>query len=363
MSFGNLPYELVSLILKDLQDSFEFEHFEYIRTVKTLRLTSRSLYAVATKALYKSLHLTATDPKSWLRMKQIQQQTTLIEHVKVLVVTRWYILESNFRDELNLASMPNLERIIVEMTFVPSEIHFKRQGPVKSCENADQHILFSVDQSFDKENNWGKFISDLASGASVLGYKPYLLDVNLRSDFEQRFWKSILPTINLRYLHTLKLREQPQYPQDQQVMTSIVLPAIRSLPSLVHFVYRGCRSENGLKCDIFNVLEKYNWPSVRHIYFEEPQTTLTSLKNFLLPYQGKLRHLTMFGEFPNMAIKDFCKDCINQSGITKDDDGEKIRYSCRECGPVLQEWIRQKIAPDYFTVGNRFSEQYIQKWQ
>ncbi|MCJ1347234.1 hypothetical protein MMC31_005456, partial [Peltigera leucophlebia] len=77
----------------------------------------------------------------------------------------------------------------------------------------------------------------------------------------------------------------------------------------------------------------------------------------------KLRHLTMFGEFPNMAIKDFCEDCINQSGITKDDDGEKIRYSFRECGPVLQEWIRQKIAPDYFTVGNRFSGQYIQKWQ
>lgn len=52
-----------------------------------------------------------------------------------------------------------------------------------------------------------------------------------------------------------------------------------------------------------------------------------------------------------MTMEDFCKDCGEQSEIYCDANSDDI-FWYRECGQVLQAWIKQKITPQYSTVGS-----------
>lgn len=354
MSLEKLPYDLFFLLLKDLQ-SYDLE---YIRTVKAMRLTSRLLNLAATGALFESLHLSVSHSKSWMKMEKIRQQTSLVQNVRFLVIKREIYFESDINVRLDLASMPNLEEITIKTESRLSVIHFHRRRLVKNPEN---HINLSFKR--DKENRWARFISDLAKGALAYGYELDLLAVN-QDDFDQSFWISILPEIDLRYIRTLSIRLSGKMKStDHQLLASFILPAIRSLPSLVHLIIHQSIPEDRkdvTTCDLISMMKNYHWPSVRRIQIVEPPTTsLTSLRNFLLLYRGQLEHLALYGECPKMTIKDLCEDCVEQNVIPiddsyddDDDDDDDIGNWDRECGQVLQAWIEQKITPECLTIGS-----------
>ena len=357
MSLENLPYDVFFLLLKDLK-SYDLN---YISTVKALRLTSTSLNLAATGALFESLHLSASHSKSWMKMEKIQQQTTLVRNVRFLVVQREIYFESDINVRLDLASMPYLEEIVIKTVSRLSVIDFKRRRLVKNPEHPEHHIHLSFNR--DKENRWVKFISDLAKGALAHGFELDILIVN-QDYFDQSFWIRILPKIDLRYLLTLSIRLCGEMKStDHQLMASIILPALRSLPSLVHLIIHQCIPEDKryiITCDLIQILHNYHWPSVQQIQIVKSPTSLASLRNFLLLYRGQLQHLALYGECPKMAIDDFWEDCVEQNMIHIDDsDDDNIDNSRRdrECGQVLQAWIEQKITPECFTIGS------LETWQ
>lgn len=351
MSLEKLPYDLFFLLLKDLQ-SYDLN---YISTVKALRLTSRSLNLAATGALFESLHLSASHSKSWMKMEKIRQQASLVQNVRFLFIKREIYFESDINVTLDLASMPNLEEITIKTESRLSVIHFHRQRLVK---NPEHRINLSFKR--DKENRWARFISDLAKGALAYGCELEFLALN-QDDFDHSFWISILPTIDLRYLRTLSIRlSEKMKSTDHELMASFILPAIRSLPFLFHLIiHQGIPEDRKdvTTCDLFSMMYNYHWPSVRCIQIVEPPTTsLTSLRNFLLLYRGQLQHLALYGECPEMTIKDLCDDCVGRDEIpiydSYDDNDDDISKWDRECGQVLQAWIEQEITPERFTIGS-----------
>lgn len=376
MSLEKLPYDLFFLLLKDLQ-SYDLN---YISTVKALRLTSRSLNLAATGALFESLHLSASHSKSWMKMEKIQQQASLVQNVRFLFIKREIYFESDINVTLDLASVPSLEEITIKTESRLSVIHFHRQRLVKNPEHR-----INLDFSRDKENRWARFISDLAKGALAYGCELDLLALN-QDDFDHSFWISILPTIDLRYLRTLSIRlSEKMKSTDHQLMASFILPVIRSLPCLFHLIiHQGIPEDRKdvTTCDLLSMMCNYHWPSVRCIQIVEPPTTsLTSLKNFLLLYRGQLQHLALYGECPEMTIKDDgagpnvipiydSYDDDDDSDEDNDDDNDDDDYDDyydddydddndndnskwdRECGQVLQAWIEQEITPERFTIGS-----------
>lgn len=364
MSLEKLPYDLFFLLLKDLQSC----DLNYISTVKALRLTSRSLNLAATGALFESLHLSASHSKSWMKMEKIRQQASLVQNVRFLFIKREIYFESDINVTLDLASMPNLEEITIKTESRLSVIHFHRRRLVK---NPEHRINLSFRR--DKENRWARFISDLAKGALAYGCELDFLALN-QDDFDHSFWISILPTIDLRYLRTLSIRlSEKMKSTDHQLMASFILPVIRSLPSLFHLIiHQGIPEDRKdvTTCDLFSMMYNYHWPSVRCIQIVEPPTTsLTSLKNFLLLYRGQLQHLALYGECPEMTIKDLCDDGAgpnvipiydsyddndndDDNGDNDDDNDNEISKWDRECGQGLQAWIEQEITPERFTIGS-----------
>lgn len=348
MSLENLPYDVFFLTLRDLRG------YEYIETVKALRLTSRSLNIVATGPLFESLHLFAHNSKSWMKMEKIQQQSTLVQNVRFLTVDRATHFESAIHARLDLASMPNLQEIAIKMPFGLSVIHLQRRRPVTDPRNAEHHIILSLHRFCDRENRWVRFISDLAKNALAYGFEIDLLIVDLGDYRDRQFWISILPTIDLRNLRTMSLRPSLNMDStDHDVMASVILPALRSLPSLFHLIIYQVipRDTDDMTCDLIDMLQNCHWPSVRHLRIVEPPTALTSFTNFLLLYQGQLRRLALYGECPIMTTEDLKKGCVEQGGIKSDDSyNDNISRSNGKCGPVLQTWIKENIKPDCFTI-------------
>ena len=137
-------------------------------------------------------------------------------------------------------------------------------------------------------------------------------------------------------------------------MSSIILPALRSMPSLVRLILRQ-RKYKGKKyskdCDLVSMLQNYHWPSARNMMIIEPTTTLTTFRNFLSLYRSQLGRLALYGEFPKMTMEELYTDCIEQRGISSDDSyDDAISKWDRKCGGVLQAWVKQKITPERFTV-------------
>ena len=352
MSLENLPYDVFFLILQGLRDDC---YETYIETVRELRLTSRSLSDVATGFLFESFYLYASNPYSWMKMKKLRKQIKLVEYVRVLVVKRDFRFGHYIQDSLDLTSMPNLQEIIIKFP-VALLFHLQRRHPVKNPGKSEHRILLSLDPfRLDRETRWVRFISDLVNCALAHSYELDLLRIDLYKPMDRSFWLNILPTIDLRYVRTLSLRTNWDFDSaDQKLMGSIILPALRSMPSLVRLILRQ-RKYKGTKyskdCDLVSMLQNYHWPSVRNMMIIEPTTTLTTFRNFLSLYRSQLERLALYGEFPKMTIEELYTDCIEQSEISSDDNyDDAISKWDRKCGGVLQAWVKQKITPERFTV-------------
>ena len=110
MPLENLPFDVFYIIFENLKDFA----VSYSETLRTLRLTSKALNAMATVALFGCVVLFVHFPRSWELIQHIAHHGKIAENVKSLsldICPNSAKTEKGFHGGLDLGLFPNLSLI------------------------------------------------------------------------------------------------------------------------------------------------------------------------------------------------------------------------------------------------------------
>lgn len=323
----DLPTEVIYHVCEKLGDVNDNA------SLKQLRLVSKHMASIATKELFKTIHL-VSDPEPWKKVHRIAFHPVLAQHVRVLAIE---VVSPKVGPQqkpepaaFDLSLLPNLQSIeqrIGTLTWRvrPNPSYYNAKNPTKH--RLIPYIPASEVDWFRQYNLYH------LQRLTALGFDAQFLNVHLLVTW-QPMWKDILCTVDVSRLKSLhfSLVSLTNEVHEADEISLFFAPAIKNLPALVSFrlVHPEPRSSAASKLakmvNLIGMLGDKNWPQLRHLEFHWPVTTAADIRAFLWPHRGSLRYLRLNGWLSNYS--ELVDDPVERQ--------------------LLAEWIETEICPDEF---------------
>lgn len=302
-------------------------------SLKQLRLVSKHMASIATKELFKTIHL-VSDPEPWDKVHRIAFHPVLAQHVRVLAIE---VVSPKFGPQqrpepaaFDLNLLPNLQSIEQSIGTVTWRVR-SNFGYHNAKHPTKERMIPYIPAS---EVNWFRQYNLYhLQRITALGFHAQFLNVHLLVTW-QPMWKEILCTIDISRLESLhfSLVSLTNEVHEADEIALIFAPAIKNLPALMSFklVHPEPRSSAASKLakmvNIIGMLGDKHWPRIRRLEFHWPVTTAADLRAFLWPHRGTLRYLRLNGWLSNYS--ELVDDPVERQ--------------------LLPEWIATEISPDKF---------------
>lgn len=302
-------------------------------SLKQLRLVSKHMASIATKELFKTIHL-VSDPEPWDKVHRIAFHPVLAQHVRVLAIE---VVSPKFGPQqrpepaaFDLNLLPNLQSIEQSIGTLTWRVR-SNFGYHNAKHPTKERMIPYIPAS---EVNWFRQYNLYhLQRITALGFHAQFLNVHLLVTW-QPMWKEILCTIDISRLESLhfSLVSLTNEVHEADEIALIFAPAIKNLPALMSFklVHPEPRSSAASKLakmvNIIGMLGDKHWPRIRRLEFHWPVTTAADLRAFLWPHRGTLRYLRLNGWLSNYS--ELVDDPVERQ--------------------LLPEWIATEISPDKF---------------
>lgn len=302
-------------------------------SLKQLRLVSKFMASIATKELFKTIHL-VSDPKPWDKAHRIAFHPVLAQHVRVLAIE---VVSPKFGPQqkpdpaaFDLNLLPNLQTIEQSIGTVTWRVR-SNVGYHNAKHPPTERLIPYIPAS--KVDWFWQYNLYHLQRITALGFYAQFLNVHLLVTW-QPMWKEILCTIDINRLESLhfSLVSLTNEVHEADEIPLIFAPAIKNLPALESFklVHPEPRSSAASKLskmvNIVGMLGDKHWPRIRRLEFHWPVTTAADLRAFLWPHRGALRYLRLNGWLSNYS--ELVDDPVERQ--------------------LLPEWIATEIFPDEF---------------
>lgn len=282
MSLCLLPTEILVSIFGELgygSDPVEY-HRTASRSLKSLRLTSRCIGAVATELLFQRFALVVRDSESWFRIYEIASHQEIAKYLKVLNIVELdtWIGQRWVTGAFDLAMLPELNSITIFNALRASRSPAKTKIRAEPCP-------IEVDASLLMTGWLEDFLQEFIEVTPRQGFQVVALEFSFP---HERTWDWVSPSSNLEYLQSLNLNLRFLSDSDDvaKVQTSLV-PAIKNMPALKSFKLKQRTRCNpaytsDMNVNIIGMLLNVNWPRLSHLEIRCTQTSLVELQAFLL---------------------------------------------------------------------------------
>lgn len=321
MSLCLLPPEILVSICGELgygSDPVEY-HRTASRSLKSLRLTSRYIGALATELLFQRYALAVGDTESWFRIYEIANHQEIAKHMKVLNIVD---LDARIgppclwiTGAFDLALLPEINSITIFNTLRAWRSPAKINNRAEPCPLEVDAPLIS---------GW---LEDLLREFIEVSPRQGFQIVALEFKFPyERTWDWISPSINLEYLQSLNLTlRYLNDPDDVEELQKSLVPAITNMPALNSFNLKQRTRCNpaytsDMNVNIIGMLWNKNWPRLSHLEIRCTQTSLVELQAFLLANERSLQTFHL---------------CVTPKGYLEMEEDHIDEKDL----PVLKDWI------------------------
>lgn len=320
MSLCLLPAEILVSIFGELgygSDPVEY-HRTASRSLKSLRLTSRYIGALATELLFQRCALVVRDSESWFRIYEIASHQEIAKYLKVLNIVELdtWIGQRWVTGAFDLAMLPELNSITIFNALRASRSPAKTKIRAEPCP-------IEVDASLLMTGWLEDFLQEFIEVTPRQGFQVVALEFSFP---HERTWDWVSPSINLEYLQSLNLNLRLLSNSDDvaKVQTSLV-PAIKNMPALKSFKLKQRTRCNpaytsDMNVNIIGMLLNVNWPRLSHLEIRCTQTSLVELQAFLLANGRSLQTFHL---------------CVTPKDYMEMEEGHIDEKDL----PVLKDWI------------------------
>lgn len=321
MSLCLLPIEILVSICGELgygSDPVEY-HRTASRSLKSLRLTSRYIGALATELLFQRCALVVGDTESWLRIYEIANHQEIAKYLKVLNIVELGAWNGSRRPWItgafDLAMLPEINSITIFNALRASRSPAKTKIRAEPCPLEVDAPLMTT---------WLEgFLQEFIEVTPRQGFQVVALEFSFP---HERTWDWVSPSINLEYLQSLNLTLRFLSNSDdlEKLRTSLV-SAIKNMPALKTFILKQRTRCNpaytsDMNVNIIGMLWNVNWPRLSHLEIRCTQTSLVELQTFLLANERSLQTFHL---------------CVTPKGYLEMEEGHIDEKDL----PVLKDWI------------------------
>lgn len=290
MSLSLLPIEILVGICGELgygSDPVEY-HRTASRSLKSLRLTSKYIGAVATELLFQRCALVVGNTESWFRLYEIANHQEIAKYLKVLNIVDWDAWIGSpylwITGAVDLAMLPELNSITILNSIRASRSPAKTKIRAGPCPlEVDAPLM----------TGWlGDFLRDFLEVTPRQGFQIVALEFSFP---HERTWDWISPSINLEYLQSLNLTLLFLSDSDDvEKLQTCLVPALKNMPALKSFNLKQRTRCNppytyDMNANIIGMLWNVNWPRISHLELRYTQTSLVELQAFLLANERSLQ--------------------------------------------------------------------------
>lgn len=276
---------------------------EALRTFKNLRLTSRRLKTLASRAVFRSISL-SDNPESWINVANVAAHPDLAWNVEVLTLSMPQLCDVKYKDG-NRTTTRSKRRI---PKHCPAQIKLVLFPFLKSIQCLKWKLVkvgaiglpakgFVIKPSPRMRNRgylWktASALSDITS----FGWEFQYLHLSLLD--QTRAWRKYVKTLCISKLQTLDIDFSTDFKGwiGAHVLESI-LPMIEDLPCLRTFKLKQyhCGEDpavhQDLAANVFKLLENRNWPGITKLEVSRPRTRQEDFLGFLLRHKDTLQYL------------------------------------------------------------------------
>lgn len=321
MSLCLLPIEILVSIFGELgygSDPVEY-HRTASRSLKSLRLTSRYIGALATELLFQRCALVVGDTESWLRIYEIANHQEIAKYLKVLNIVdldAWIGSPGLWiTGAFDLAMLSEINSITIFNTLRASRSPAKIKIRAEPCPlEVDAPLM----------TGWLEdFLQEFIEVTPRQGFQIVALEFSFP---HERTWDWVSPSINLEYLQSLNLTLRSLGdPDDVEKLQTSLVPAIKNMPALKSFNLKQRTRCNpaytsDMNVNIIGMLWNKNWPRLSHLEIRCTQTSLVELQAFLLANGRSLQTFHL---------------CVTPKGYLEMEEGHIDEKDL----PVLKDWI------------------------
>lgn len=308
---------------------------EAILTFQNLRLTSKTMWSLASKELFRCISL-SDKLQSWINVENVAAHPELAWNVEVLTLSMAQVCNISCRYANPIG--PKSRRIrgpphyparidIMSFPFLKS-IHCQkwklvRVGAMKQFP-AEEIVIKPSLRMRNRGYLWN--IASALSHITAFGWEFEYLHLSLLD--QTKAWTKYIRTLSIGRLQTLDVDFRTHFKGwiGAHILETI-LPKIQDLPNLRTFrlkqFYNGedPNVHEDLAANVFELLENHNWPEIRKLEISRPRTREKDFMNFLLKHKDTLQHLHYSMPDPRGSLSEWMEE------------------------NDLEQWIQQNISP------------------
>lgn len=308
MSLLCLPNELIIQIADSLDDSdprkpLEYgKHRETVRAVMALRLTCKLFSEIAFPHLFRTFCLLPSQ-LSWLKLCAIVDSDKLRSYLEILALEKHDESTQRYREEMRVISR-DLRHHFVDLSLLPKLKVLKAEDKWLITKNPKSKIpspryqcaIHAYSFTIYHEPLWN--VLSAMSKASSYGFE--FVSLNCHMGFNGP-WKSLLK-MDFSRLKILRLATEGLHANLYQSNLSpdnLLVARLRHLPNLEEFhlnqffVGRENVSTVNFTTNVLELLQKKDWPRLRHLDLRFLTTTVADFWTFVAPHAGTLARFQM----------------------------------------------------------------------